>query len=67
MTVKLLPETLRRRRAAKGRQKMDPRALRRWLAAENPPHRERRRAPEPVGSATFRAHDDNHPGASAEQ
>lgn len=67
MTVKLLPETLRRRRAAKGRQKMDPRALRRWLAAENPPHRERRRAPERVGSATFRAHDDNHPGASAER
>jgi GT2 family glycosyltransferase len=65
MTVKLLPETLRRRRAAKGRQKMDPRALRRWLAAENPPNRERRGAPERVGSATFRAHDDN--GASAEQ
>ena len=62
MTVKLLPETLRRRRAAKGKQKMDPRALRRWLDARDPAHRERRRDPEPVGSAALRAHDDNHSG-----
>jgi GT2 family glycosyltransferase len=42
MTVRLLPETLRKRRAAKRRQKMDPQALRRWLAggaAENRPRR----------------------------
>jgi hypothetical protein len=60
MTVKLLPETLRRRRAAKGRQKMDPRALRRWLDAGDPALRERGRDPEPVGSAALRARDDNH-------
>jgi hypothetical protein len=32
-TLKLLPETLHKRRAAKQRQLMDPRDLRRWLAA----------------------------------
>ena len=37
MTVKLLPETLRKRRAAKRGQKMNPRALRHWLAARNRP------------------------------
>ncbi len=35
MTVKLLPETLRKRRAAKRGQKMNPRALRHWLAARD--------------------------------
>jgi GT2 family glycosyltransferase len=34
MTLKLLPETLRKRRIAKQRQVMDPRALRRWLGAD---------------------------------
>lgn len=34
ITLKLLPETLRKRRAAKRNQRMDPRALRRWLAGE---------------------------------
>jgi hypothetical protein len=33
MTLKLIPETRRKRRAAKRNQKMDPRALRRWLVA----------------------------------
>jgi len=32
MTLKLLPETLRKRRAVKRRQVMDPRGLRRWFA-----------------------------------
>jgi len=31
MTVRLLPETLRKRRAAKARQRMDAAALRRWI------------------------------------
>lgn len=31
MTLKILRETLRKRRAAKAKQRMDPRALRRWL------------------------------------
>lgn len=34
ITLKLIPETLRKRRAAKRNQSMDPRALRRWLAGE---------------------------------
>ena len=35
MTIKLLPETLRKRRVAKRHQTMNPRALRRWLDAGN--------------------------------
>ena len=31
MTVLILPETLRKRRAAKARQRMDAAALRRWI------------------------------------
>jgi GT2 family glycosyltransferase len=31
MTIRLLPATLRKRRAAKARQRMDPAALRRWI------------------------------------
>jgi GT2 family glycosyltransferase len=34
ITLKLLPETLRKRKAVKRNQRMDPRALRRWLAGE---------------------------------
>ena len=34
ITLKLIPETLRKRRAAKRNQSMDPRALRRWLTGE---------------------------------
>jgi GT2 family glycosyltransferase len=33
MTIRILPETLRKRRAAKGRQRMDAAALRRWIDA----------------------------------
>jgi GT2 family glycosyltransferase len=33
MTIRILPETLRKRRVAKRRQRMDPVALRRWLDA----------------------------------
>ena len=33
MTLRLLPETLRKRRAAKQRQAMDPRTLRQWIGA----------------------------------
>jgi GT2 family glycosyltransferase len=33
MTIRILPETLRKRRAAKRRQRMEPVALRRWLDA----------------------------------
>ena len=43
MTIKLLPETLRKRRVAKRNQRMNPRALRRWLYAGNQPHGERSR------------------------
>ena len=31
MTIRILPETLRKRRAAKARQRMDAAALRRWI------------------------------------
>jgi hypothetical protein len=34
ITLKLIPETLRKRKAAKRNQSMDPRALRPWLAGE---------------------------------
>jgi hypothetical protein len=34
ITLRLVPETLRKRRAAKRNQSWDPRALRRWLAGE---------------------------------
>src|SRR5512134_3626668 len=43
MTVKLLPETLRKRRAAKRHQKMNPRALRVWLDAGTQAHGGQRR------------------------
>lgn len=36
MTIRLLPETLQKRRTAKRSQTMNPRALRRWLDAEHP-------------------------------
>jgi hypothetical protein len=35
MTMRLLPETLRKRRTAKRNQKMNPRALRDWLDGAN--------------------------------
>jgi hypothetical protein len=35
MTLRLLPQTLAKRRAAKRRQSMDPRALRLWLGGPN--------------------------------
>ncbi len=38
MTLKLLPQTLRKRRAVKRSQVMDPRELRRWLADGQAPH-----------------------------
>ena len=38
-TLKLLSQTLRRRRAVKRSQVMDPRELRRWLAVGQAPHR----------------------------
>jgi hypothetical protein len=34
MTLKIVRETLRKRRAAKAKQTMDPRALRRWLEGQ---------------------------------
>ena len=37
MTIKLLPETMRKRRVAKSSQKMNPRALRHWLGARDRP------------------------------
>ncbi|MET0560130.1 MAG: hypothetical protein ABW012_00720, partial [Gaiellaceae bacterium] len=51
MTIKLLPETLRKRRVAKGKQKMDPRAFRRWLETGSRPRGERPRTSESVGDA----------------
>ena len=51
MTIRLLPETLRKRRVAKGTQKMDPRAFRRWLETESRPRGERSRTSESVGGA----------------
>lgn len=63
MTIKLLPETLRKRRAAKGNQKMNPRALRSWLDGGNQPHGERGRELGSAGTAAFPTHDDRHPGA----
>jgi hypothetical protein len=64
MTLKLIPETLRKRRAAKRKQKMDPKALRRWLVggAENRP----RQGATPRGfagdSASPLAREDRSPG-----
>jgi GT2 family glycosyltransferase len=46
MTLKLLPQTLRKRRAVKRSQLMDPRGLRRWLAGGRATH---------LGSATARS------------
>ena len=63
MTIKLLPETLRKRRAAKQNQKMNPRALRRWLDAGNQPLGERGHELESAGRAAFPAHHDRHPGS----
>jgi len=51
MTIKLLPETLRKRRVAKGKQKMDPRAFRHWLETGSRPRGERPRTSESVGDA----------------
>jgi GT2 family glycosyltransferase len=65
MTVRLLPETLRKRRAAKRRQKMDPRALRRWLAgraAENGPRRRTTLRSSAGDAASPLAPEDRHPG-----
>jgi GT2 family glycosyltransferase len=65
MTLRLLPETLRKRRAAKRRQKMNPRALRWWLAAGAVQSRSARRATphSSVGGASSpRAYDDRRPG-----
>jgi hypothetical protein len=63
MTIKLLPETLRKRRAAKGNQKMNPRALRSWLDGGNRPQGKRGRELGSAGTAAFPTHDDRHPGA----
>jgi GT2 family glycosyltransferase len=63
MTIKLLPETLRKRRAAKGSQKMNARALRRWLDAGIQPYGERGRKLGSADTAAVPAHDDRHPGA----
>jgi GT2 family glycosyltransferase len=65
MTVRLLPETLRKRRTAKRRQRMDPRALRRWLAGRATENRPRRRTTlrSPVGdTASPLAREDRRPG-----
>jgi GT2 family glycosyltransferase len=61
MTIKLLPETLRKRRVAKRNQRMNPRALRRWLDVGNEPRGERRR--EAGSPGTVSARDDRRPGA----
>ena len=61
MTIGLLPETLRKRRAAKRTQTMDPRTLRRWLDAHHQAQRERGEL-ESTGAAALPTHDDRHPG-----
>jgi GT2 family glycosyltransferase len=43
MTLKLIPETLRKRRVAKRNQQMDPKALRPWLGGGAPKNDPRRR------------------------
>jgi hypothetical protein len=63
MTVKLLPETLRKRRAAKRHQKMNPRALRVWLDAGTHAHGEQQRELRSVGTGALSANDERHPGA----
>ena len=62
MTIRLLPETLQKRRAAKRTQTMDPRTLRRWLDARDQCQGERGE-PQSTGAAALPAHDDRHPGA----
>ena len=48
MTLKLVPQTLRKRRAVKRSQVMDPRELRRWLADGQGPHLPSANAPSAV-------------------
>jgi GT2 family glycosyltransferase len=62
MTIKLLPETLRKRSAAKRTQKMNPRALRQWLDAGTKPNDEPGRGVGSAGTAAFSADADRHPG-----
>jgi GT2 family glycosyltransferase len=62
-TIKLLPETLHKRRAAKRSQTMDPRSLRRWLDAESQPNGKEGRATEAVGPAGPSAPDEGAPDA----
>jgi GT2 family glycosyltransferase len=65
MTLKLLPETLRKRRVAKRRQKMNPRALRRWIAggaAENRPARRTTPRSSVSDAASPLAREDRRPG-----
>ena len=62
-TIKLLPETLDKRRAAKRTQTMDPRALRRWLDAGSQPHGRRGPEPRSTNTAAPPAHDNHRSSA----